>query len=187
MSDGARRAGARWRAAQARDAAMLPSVPRIVRPGSFGTFPEDTRQGGPKAPTLSDGPLFTGEGREEVNGAPLSCPAGANVWTPLANLRRPWPFVGFAVDLSQFPAGTTIGAALVVLMRSGRAFLFSGAGTVIPSQIVGTTPIIPGQPWLALAGIYAGARVEVVINHNAAQPVKVRANVWGYDDPAYGP
>ena len=180
-----------WNEAQADDLRELPGVARVVRPGSFGTFPERTHGSAPKAPTLDDGPLYTGEWREEVDGNALSVNANLApeqpTWTQLAALRRPWPFVGFAVDTIGVPAGVNISAALLVLMRSGQALLLQNViGAGVPALINVTGPQVP--QWVAMTGILAGARVALAISHNNPEgPITMKGNLWGYNSPGFGP
>lgn len=189
---------AEWRRQQEGDLTRLPNVPRKLREGSFGTFPEDVRQGGPLAPTLDNGPLYTGEWREEVNGLDILVPPSVTA-TPqiaggtagsaspgqvLCTLREPWPLVGFAVDVSKFSPTDQILVGLTIPMRSGRAVLIANAvgNTLVGAQLTWTVPAAPAvkNSWIAMTGIAAGARVELWLQHNHEGNVKVRGNLWGY-------
>jgi hypothetical protein len=176
-----------WDDAQARDLRELPGVNRIERPGSFGTYAQDTRQAGPKAPTLSDGPLYTGEWREEIDGNAIDVVGGLEGRTVLCSLRRPWPFVGFAVDVSRVPAGTNVVAGLNVIMRSARAVLLQN---VLGGGLPAVLQITAGAfPWNAMTGILAGVRVELWISQNdtSQRSWPMKGNLWGYNAPGFGP
>jgi hypothetical protein len=188
-----RELGREFAQAQARDRRTLPGVPRLLRPGPYGTFAGETFGSAPDAPTLDDGPLYTGESREEVDGKFQDVPDENDApFTFLASLRRPWPYVGFVIDTSQVPATFQIVCGLVLLTRSGPARLIGNvvgpAPTVIP-EIELTTPIIP-FPMVGMAGIYAGERVAVWVKQTGGDhpaTVQMRANLWGYNAPGFGP
>ena len=180
-----------WQEAQRRDLSELPSVARLERPGAFGTFPERVLGSAPQAPTLDDGPLYTGEWREEVNGDFVSVtPSNTNapLQTVLATLRRPWPFVGFAIDPSRLPGGVPVVAGLNVIMRSARAQLVTNVfgGGFLPPTISITTPVLP-PGWVAATGMFVGARVELWIAQGGLAAAPMRGNLWGYNAPGYGP
>lgn len=170
---------------------MLPNVAPLIRPGSFGTFPETVEGSAPKAPTLDHGPLYTGEWREEVNGDPLIVQT-TGVQTVLATLRRPWPFVGFAVDVSRLAAGDVVVAGLNVVTRSSRATL---VGNVIQGGVLGSTaqltftiPATNPPAWIAMTGMILGVRPELWISlTRTGGAVKLRGDLWGYNSPGFGP
>ena len=182
-----------WNRAQARDLRELPHATRLVRPGSFGTYAERTKGSAPEAPTLDDGALYTGEYREEVDGNELAVPlTSKRPYVLLASLRRPWPYVGFAIDTSDVPSVSQVTAGLVVLMRSGHARLLNSvvAGAAFVPQIVVTGTAAP-FPWVTMTGIYAGARVAVYATQSQGEDedelVNLKANLWGYNAPGFGP
>lgn len=182
-----------WDRAQARDLRDLPHEPRLVRPGSYGTFPERVEGSAPLAPTLDDGPLYTGEWREEIDGDYVDVPVGGSFVT-LAALRRPWPYVGFAVDTSAVaPAGTSVRVGLLVLTRSGHARLIANVvgGAPLPApEIIVAAPQAPFH-WVTMSGIYVGARVAVYATatntDDEEEQCTLRANLWGYNAPGFGP
>jgi hypothetical protein len=171
--------------AEARDLRELPHVARVRYPGPYGTFPEDTEGSAPRSPTLTNEPLYTGEWREEVWSEYLVLQANA---TPLvlATLRRPWPYAGFAVDASKVPSGQTVTFSLRVVVRNARAFLFGNVFAVLPASLPVIGPA-PGDGWLAVTGIYAGARLELICTNTPGVACKVRGTLWGYNAPGYGP
>lgn len=183
-----------WDEAQAWDQENLPGVPRVVRPGPYGTFAEDTRQHGPEAPALDNGPLYTGEWREDVDGdfltlgvGPTSFPVGSFSFLPLlptclATLRRVWSAVGFSLDTSRVPAGVSIMAGLAIVTRNGRAMLNS-TGVIPVAPVLASTG---AMGMIALSNISPGARVEVVAAASA-EGVQARACLWGYNVPGFGP
>jgi hypothetical protein len=182
--------------AQRRDLVALPSAPRVVRPGSFGTYAQETRQGGPRAPTLDHGPVYTGEDREEIDGTFLEVDDSSVTpgYTILATLRRPWPFVGFVVDVSKVPDTFNVKAGLVVITRSGPARLVANVvgALAVPAPIPEIQLVTPAAPFpmLGFSGVYAGARVGIyVIQTGGDHPatVEIRGNLWGYNAPGYGP
>lgn len=184
---------AEWDRAQSRDLRELPGVPRVVRGGAYGTFPERVRGYAPKAPTLDDGPTYTGEAREEVNGNPLVVPASSGKkYVVLAMLRRPWPYVGFAFDTSDVdPTGEgslTVGI-LAILRGTQRALVLGSVvgGTPPPAVALSVTAPQSPFPWIAMTGIYAGARIAVYAINTRATDATVTANLWGYNAPGFGP
>lgn len=172
--------------AETRDLRELPGVERLERPGPWGTFPEHTEGSAPHAPTLSNGPLYTGEYREEVNGDVFTVPVGRV--TILATLRRPWPWVGFAVDGSKIPGGQTVTFGLRVLLRSGSALV---SASLLPAAVPGLS--ITGPPtagmngWQAMIGIAASARLELFALITAGAATRVRGTLWGCNAPGFGP
>jgi hypothetical protein len=174
-------------AAAAHDARTLPSTRQRLYRGPYGTFPERTRGSYPKAPPLADGPLYRGEWREDISGKSLVLPGnGARV--VLASTRRPWPFVGFAVDTSRIAGGLTVTFLLQVCPRGCNAQVVQNVivGAALP-EIVQTGPAAP-NPWLAVIGLMPGARVEVVAFLTPTEgTAEVRASLWGYNAPGYGP
>ena len=177
------RAAARaWDQARANDLRELPNALDLVRPGTFGTFPEDTPQDGPKAPTLDHGPLYVGEWREEIAGDYLDVTTATEARpVTLVTLREPWEFVGYAVDTTSLDPGATLQAVGRIVTRAGgRAAIF---GTPIPIAPIITSAGPSPLNWLAITGIIAGARLEVVAWLSVAGqgPSKVRANVWGFN------
>lgn len=178
-----------WDRAQAQDLRDLPHRTRLVRPGSFGTYPEKTFGSAPKAPTLDSGPLYTGEWREEIDGNDiLVLPNSAKQQpvTVLASLRRAWPYVGFAFDTRNFPTSgpVNVTVGLMVQTRSGHVQLLNNVGASV--QVVQAGPATP-LPWLGVTGVFVGARVSLYATHDGSTSFKVKGNLWGYDDPGYGP
>lgn len=169
--------------AQVRDLKRLPGVERVTFPGPYGTHPERTPGSAPLAPTLANGPLYTGEWREEINGDRLTVPADGSV-TTLATLRRPWPLVGFAVDTSGIAGGQTLTASILVVTRSARARIM---GTPIPTPPVITSVGPDPFGWLAIVAIPLGARAELYATVTGGGTAKVRANLWGCNVPGFGP
>lgn len=185
-----RRFGNEWDATRARDLRTLPGFRPLERPGSFGTHAERTRKGGPEAPTLDHGPLDVGEWREEINGDFLAVPdqSVSPFFTRLATLRKEWPWIGFAIDTGEVPAGHTVTAGLFVETRSGPVVLLAnvvgGAPAPVP-QIQVVTPTAP-IAFVGMTGIYVGARVSVFVrqsNGDHPEEVQMRANLWGYSAP----
>jgi len=182
-----------WRDDQRADLRNLPHVARLVRPGSYGTFAERTPGSHPLAPTLDDGPLYTGEDREEVNGDYTDLPPDVP-YVLLASLRRPWPLVGFALDTANSAAGVTVTAGLLAIMRSGQARLVGNVvgGPPPPVPELAITGIAAPFPWVSMSGIYAGVRVAIfAFRTGGGEPapagITVRANLWGYNAPGFGP
>jgi hypothetical protein len=184
-----------WRKAQDRDLVELPHEARLDRPGAYGTHAERTRGSVPKAPTLDNGPLYTGEDREEINGefTTVADPS-STVTTLLASTRRPWPYIAFALDTSNVPALTTVRAGVVLLTRSGPVRLvgnlIGGAPPPVP-ELTQTGVALP-FPWICMTGIYVGARVAIFATQTfagegEAPELLVRANLWGYNAPGFGP
>ena len=186
-----------WQRDQASDLRNLPHATRLVRPGSYGTFAGRTKGSAPEAPTLDDGPLYTGEWREEVDGNELVVPLseeGHKPFVVLASLRRPWPYVGFAFDTKQFPHNATVTVGLLILTRSGHAELLAnnvgGAPPPLPQlTVTGTNQPFP---WVAMTGIFVGARVAVFAtavpsDEASVDEILCKVDLWGYNDAGFGP
>jgi hypothetical protein len=175
--------------AQERDLRELPGVDRRTYPGPFGTRPERTDGSAPEAPTLDSDALYTGESREEdYTPDSVIVPVDATGYTTLCTLRRPWPFAGFAVDTSRIPSGITGQVFARVVTRLGRAIIVGNVLTVIPATLPITGPV-PGG-WVAVTGLYAGARLELVAQvttGSEAGDVVLRAVMWGFNAPGFGP
>jgi hypothetical protein len=166
---------------QARDLHELPNVARLERPGPWGTYAENTHGSAPHAPTLDNGPLYTGEYREEINGDITTLIA--NVPTTLATLRRPWPWIGFAVDGRGLAGAQVLLLQLRVILRSGPAVLVASASGTQTIPITVTGPV----GWVAVSGVACGARAEVFATLQGGQPVKVRGTIWGTNISGFGP
>ena len=184
-----------WASAQARDLKNLPHEENLDRRGAYGTHAERTRGSVPLAPTLDNGPLYTGEDREEINGDELVVPlASDNDFVYLASTRRPWPYVAFAIDTSNVAPLTTVRAGVVLLTRSGPVRLVGNLIGGAPPPVPELTQTGPAAPfaWIAMTGIYVGARVAVFATQtfggeDEAPECIVRANLWGYNAPGFGP
>lgn len=178
-----------WQRDQARDLRDLPHAARLVRPGPFGTFAERTDGSAPEAPTLDSGPLYTGEWREEVDGDPLV--VDTDEPTILCSLRRPWPFVGFAIDTSKGRAGQTLTAGLLLITRSGHTKLLNNVlgGAAVAPQIAVVGVQVP-WPWVGMTGIFVGMRVALFVTNTGGEAptsLTVKGNLWGYNSPGFGP
>ena len=144
----------------------MPPTRRIAVPERMAVAiaPEIERSAIPARVTTSVGPTFAGELREEQSTArPLTIPAHG--FAILATLRRPWVYVGWAVNPGDI-GGAGLSAVLQILTRG-----VNGATT--PVALAGTSPF-------AALGITCGARAELVVVNTTSNPVHgVRGSIWG--------
>lgn len=139
--------------------------------------PEIIRDTIPWHPTLDTGqPPYSGEIREEMLGEPvMSLPPTTP--TPhtivcLATLRRPWNYIGFAVDARSFGGATGIAVTLRILTRLGPAFLQSPAAI----NLSGVTDVVSATNYIV------GERAELVFINATEQSGLVRGVIWGMSD-----
>jgi|SRR5215831_6869491 len=144
-----------------------PAEQRIVVPRRLGLAlePEIDRAPIPSRVTLStNAPPFAGEVREEQsNTKPLTIPSG--VTATVATLRRPWNFVGWAVN-----PGNTIGVGLVAALRIlTRAVNVPTATTAIPAGV-----------GLAVINQIVGAPCELIVHNGTNSTITgLRGVIWG--------
>jgi hypothetical protein len=140
-------------------------VPRRV---GLALEPERLRSAIPVRVTLdSNSPPFSGELREEHSGPRLDLPDGAFV--TLATLRRPWNYVGIAIDPGDLGSGTGLAVALRILTRGVN-------GLTVPIALSGAGP-------QAFVGIIVGATCELVaINGTGGVVHHVRGSIWGMSE-----
>lgn len=139
--------------------------------------PEIIRDTIPWHPTLDTGqPPYSGEIREEMIGEPVVSQAPTTPTTRtivcLATLRRPWNYVGFAVDARAFAGVTGISVALRVLTRLGPALMQSPA----PVSLTGVTEIVAATNYIV------GAPCELVFINATESTHAVRGCIWGMSD-----
>jgi hypothetical protein len=143
--------------------------PTIVLPRrvALALRPEDDREVIPVRVTLNkNAPPFAGELREEQSSQPVKNFA-VDAQVTLATLRRPWSYVGWAVDPGNAGAGLT--AQLRILTRGLDAYT---APVVIPA----------GRPF-ALVGLIVGATCELVVTNGTAGVVRnLRGSIWGMSE-----
>ena len=144
----------------------MPPMRRIAVPErmALALSPELDRGAIPSRVTMSTDVPFAGELREEQSSArPLTI--GPNATITLATLRRPWVYVGWAVNPGNI-GGAGLSAFLRILTRG-----VNGATT--PVALAGTAPF-------AVLGITCGARAELVLVNATGNPVAgVRGSIWG--------
>jgi hypothetical protein len=151
-------------------AAMPPRLARAYKP-------EIVRDTIPWHPTLDTGqPPYSGEIREEMIGSPVVslAPVAPQIHTivVLATLRRPWNYIGFAVDPRAFGGVAGIGVGLRVLTRLGPALMQSPAA--IP--LAGVTDIVAATNYIV------GAPCELVFVNASGASATVRGCIWGMSD-----
>ena len=144
-------------------------APRRV---ALAVQPELERGTIPSRVTLdSNAPPFAGELREEqtTNGRLDVLPGRFVV---LATLRRPWNYIGFAVDLGDWGGG----AGFIAFLRT----LGRGVNGAIQQT---ATPLTTTGPPVAFSGFIVGATCELVVaNITEAPPTAilgVRGTIWG--------
>ena len=140
---------------------------RVTVPTRVGLAlrPEALRSVIPARATMAENaPPFAGEIREEHTGPKIKVlPAGAQV--TLATLRRPWNYVGWAVNPGDADVGV-LTAQLKILTRGIDGYT---AGVVVPN----------GLPF-AVVGIIVGATCELVVTNGGDVPVHLcSGSIWG--------
>lgn len=139
--------------------------------------PEIIRETIPWHPTLDTGqPPYSGEIREEMIGEPVVSTSPASPSEPtivcLATLRRPWNYIGFAVDPRAFVGVTGIAVALRVLTRLGPALMQSPAAI----NLSGVVNIVSATNYIV------GAPCELVFINASETTASVRGCIWGMSD-----
>jgi hypothetical protein len=130
--------------------------------------PEIDRDAIPPRITLAqNAPPFAGELREEqCTSRPLRALVGAQV--TLATLRRPWSFVGWAIN-----PGNAVGAGLSAQLR------------ILTRGVNGLTVAVAvpaGLPF-AVVGLVVGATCELVVTNGTGAPVKgLVGAIWGMSE-----
>lgn len=150
-----------------------PPAPRVLVPRRVGLAlqPELERAAIPPRVTLdTHGQPFAGELREEDSG-PIIAQIAPGALVTLATLRRPWNFVGIAVDPGDTPDLANQAAVLLrVLVRGVK-------GLSAPFVLSGAAP-------QAFLNIIVGAPCELVFFNltNLTTPAtihNVRGTIWG--------
>jgi len=121
----------------------------------------------PRATLSSNTQPYGGELREDQTRFLKNIPASAQVLA--VGLRRPWTFVGFAVD----PGDVVVGgfSALLKVITTGVQGFFA------------PVPIVSGGGPQAFAAQIVGARVELwLLNKTAVTAHNVRASLWGMSE-----
>jgi len=139
--------------------------------------PEIVRDTIPWHPTLDTGQApYSGEIREEIIGSAVVslAPVAPQTLTivTLATLRRPWSYVGFAVDPRAFAGVAGIAVALRVLTRLGPALMQSPAAI----SLAGVNDIVSATNYIV------GNRAELVFINASATTASVRGCIWGMSD-----
>lgn len=140
---------------------------------------EDEDRDIPRAPPLDEGPIYTGEWREETTtDKPIRVNPGTSQLVALLTLRRPWPLVGFSVDGTKIHGGQTLTVTLRILTRGMGAIVQAASMNLVGPQLF---------PFASL-GHQVGARCELVaLLAGGGVFVPVRASLWGSNVPGQGP
>lgn len=147
-------------------------LPRALAPTrvALAVQPEILRKVIPPRVTLRASAVpFAGELREEAQSTkPLTIPIGGVV--VLCSLRRPWNYVGFAID-----PGNAVAATLVAALRVRTA----GFPAIVQTPV----PIGSGLP-SAFPAIILAAQADLIVTNTSvsAAAVGVRGAIWGMSE-----
>lgn len=142
-------------------------APRRV---ALAVQPELDRRVIPARVTLdANAPPFAGELREEQTGSKVDI--APNSFVTLATLRRPWSYIGFAVDQGDAADSAVFEAFLRTLGRGVNGAL---AQSAVPLNSTGS---------LAFGAFIVGIACELVVFNGAGPTIHgVRGTIWGMSE-----